>query len=134
MPGTFGALIGLPIGLACAPLWNDHPASFVSLFVLAFWGACRIAGEAEKQSSRHDDSRIVIDEVFGMVAARSWLPRGWTWLAAFGLFRVFDVMKPWPASYFDKWKGGAGVMLDDLAAGIYANVAAHIVWRLVNGL
>lgn len=131
MPGTFGALIGLPIGIFCSRVWTYWPAAFVGFFSILFVGACYVAGQAEILSSKHDDSQIVIDEVFGMVATMAWLPTGWLWLGvAFGLFRLFDIIKPWPASYFDKMAGGGGVMLDDLVAGIYANLVAHIIWRI----
>jgi phosphatidylglycerophosphatase A len=132
-PGTAGSALGLLIGAWwCVPLWQRSPAAFLMLFSVLFVGACFVAGEAEKQAGAHDASQIVIDEIFGMVAAMFLLPAGWRWLlAAFVLFRALDVVKPWPASYFDRMSGGAGVMLDDLAAAIYANLALQLVHRIV---
>jgi phosphatidylglycerophosphatase A len=132
LPGTAGSVLGLVLAVLLAPLWLRSPAAFLMLFGVLFIGACLIAGSAEKHCGEHDASMIVIDEVFGMVAAMCFNPtsRG-ALLAAFALFRVFDIVKPWPASYFDRMSGGAGVMLDDLAAGIYANLVLQIVRRLI---
>ena len=132
LPGTAGSVLGLMLGLLLAPLWIHSPAAFLMLFGVLFTGACLVAGAAEKLFSEHDASLIVIDEIFGMVAAMCFNPTGWvTLLTAFALFRLFDIVKPWPASYFDRMSGGAGVMLDDLAAGIYANLVLQIVRRLI---
>ena len=132
-PGTAGSLVGLILGkLICAPLWVRSPAAFLPLFTLLFVIACSVAGSAERSSGSHDDAAIVIDEIFGMIATMFLLPSGWPWLlAAFALFRALDIIKPWPASYFDSIHGGAAVMLDDLAAGIYANLALQVLARLV---
>lgn len=132
-PGTAGSALGLLIGeWWCAPLWRRSPAAFLMLFGVLFVAACYVAGEAEKQAGAHDASSIVIDEIFGMVAAMFLLPAGWRWLlATFVLFRAFDVLKPWPASYFDRMNGGAGVMLDDLVAAVYANLTLQLLYRIV---
>jgi phosphatidylglycerophosphatase A len=131
LAGTAGSALGLVLGKLSAPLWLHSPAAFVILFAALFVGACSIAGSAEHFYGEHDASRIVIDEVFGMVAAMSFNPTGWIpVISLFVLFRLFDIVKPWPASYFDRMSGGAGVMLDDLAAGVYANLVLQIVRRL----
>lgn len=132
-PGTAGSVLGLILGeLIFAPIWTRSPAAFMLLFAVLFVGGCVVAGSAEHNSGRHDDSHIVIDEIFGMIAALFLIPSGWPWLiAAFALFRLLDVIKPWPASHFDTRDGGAGVMLDDLVAGIYANLALQILRRIV---
>jgi phosphatidylglycerophosphatase A len=131
-PGTAGSVLGLILGKLIAPFWVHSAAAFVMLFAVLFAGACLVAGAAEKLYGEHDASIIVIDEVFGMVAAMCFNPTGWiALLAAFALFRVFDIVKPWPAHRFDRMSGGVGVMLDDLAAGIYANLVLQIVRRLI---
>jgi phosphatidylglycerophosphatase A len=131
-PGTFGAALGL---ILCkwlfAPLWSRSPAAFATLFIAMFVPACIVAGRAEAIFGEHDSSRIVLDEVFGMTATMFLNPAGWAWLiGGFALFRVFDIIKPWPASSFDRIQNGAGVMLDDLAAGIYANLVLQLI-RLI---
>jgi phosphatidylglycerophosphatase A len=118
-PGTFGSVEGLLLGwLVLAPIAQRSPL---------------IAGRAERIFARHDSSRIVIDEILGMAAAMFLLPARWPWmLGAFGLFRLFDIMKPYPASLIDReLHGGVGVMLDDLAAAIYANLILQAAWRLL---
>ena len=133
-PGTAGSVVGLVIGyFLCAPMWRDEPMMFVAIFVAIFFLSCLIAGRAEQIFGEHDSSKIVLDEVLGMIATMFLNPLGWVWLlAGFLLFRLFDIVKPFPASLIDrKMAGGPGVMLDDLFAGIYANIvlraAAHLL-------
>ena len=132
-PGTAGSVVGLIVGcLVFAPIWRRSPAAFLMVFLIVFVTSCWIAGSAEKIFGEHDSSRIVIDEVLGMVATMFLNPTGWISLAAgFALFRIFDIIKPFPASYLDRrLHGGAGVMLDDIAAGIYANLVLQAARRL----
>jgi phosphatidylglycerophosphatase A len=133
IPGTAGSILGVVLArFICARLWMRSPAAFVMLFIVLFVGGCLLAGAAEKYAGEHDSSRIVIDEIFGMIAALFLIPISWIWiLLGFALFRLFDVLKPWPASYFDRMSGGAGVMLDDLAAGIYANLVLQVASRVL---
>jgi phosphatidylglycerophosphatase A len=132
-PGTAGSMVGLILAWLVAPIWRQSPAAFLMVFVIVFIAACWIAGEAEKFFGEQDSSRIVIDEVLGMVATMFLNPIGWVSLAAgFALFRIFDIIKPFPASYLDRrLHGGAGVMLDDIAAGIYANLVLQAARRLL---
>src|SRR5579864_3301814 len=115
-PGTAGSLVGSILACLVAPIGQKWPAAFLIGFVIIFIAACWIAGEAEKLFGEQDSSRIVIDEVLGMVATMFLIPIGWVSLVAgFALFRIFDIIKPFPASYLDRHlHGGAGVMLDDI--------------------
>lgn len=126
-------MVGLILACLVAPGARRSPAVFLMGFAMVFVGACWVAGEAEKIFGAHDSARIVIDEVFGMVATMFLIPVGMVWLVAgFALFRIFDIIKPFPASYLDRHlHGGAGVMLDDLAAGIYANLVLQAARRLL---
>jgi phosphatidylglycerophosphatase A len=133
-PGTAGSVVGIAVLLAgFAPLWRHSPALAVVVFAIAFAISCWIAGRAEVIFDEHDCPKIVLDEVLGMVATMVGNPLGPAWLAAgFVAFRAADVLKPWPASYFDRAVGGGtGVMLDDLAAAIYANILLQILWRVL---
>ena len=132
-PGTAGAFLGLILGyFLFAPIWQHSPAAFLMLFLVMFVAACFAAGSAEKIFDAHDSSHIVLDEILGMIATMFLNPTGWIWLiTGFVLFRIFDIIKPWPASRFDRLRGGAGVMLDDLAAGIYANIVLQIIRRII---
>jgi phosphatidylglycerophosphatase A len=132
-PGTAGSVLGLLlIRFALSPISHYSPAWFLTLFGVAFIVACGVADCAERIFGESDCSAIVLDEILGMIATMFANPTGWVWLiAGFTLFRLFDIIKPWPASRFDRMRGGAGVMLDDLAAAFYANIALQVLQRLV---
>jgi len=120
-PGTVGTLGAIPLfwALRQLPLWA-YLAGTVALFLVAVPAATR-AGAHWKVA---DASPIVIDEVVGYLVAMAFFPWSWgTAIAGFLLFRIFDVMKPWPASALDRVKTGLGVVLDDVAAGAYAGFA-----------
>ena len=127
--GTAGALVALPLLPALAalrarslPVWGLVVAGLV---VLAIWAA----GRAEDILGGHDHSRIVIDEVAGLVVAGAFIPGTWrAAFLAFVLFRIFDVVKPFPANRIDaRVPGGLGVVGDDLVAGAYAGLAARLL-------
>ena len=133
-PGTAGSLVGvLAIWLAFGPLWNDSPPLASVAFVAVFAISCWIAGRTEVIFKEPDSSKIVIDEVLGMVATMYGNPLTVPWLlAGFVLFRIFDVMKPFPAGWIDRRvEGGTGVMLDDLASAIYANILLQVARRVL---
>ncbi|MGC2493612.1 phosphatidylglycerophosphatase A family protein [Candidatus Binatus sp.] len=133
-PGTAGSVVGLVVvWLVFGPLWAYSPALCLLIFAIAFAIACWISDRAEKIFDNHDDSRIVIDEVLGMAATMFGNPITFPWMmVGFLLFRIADVIKPWPASWIDRrMRNGAGVMLDDLAAAIYANIVLHVLVRLI---
>jgi phosphatidylglycerophosphatase A len=93
------------------------------------------ASEAERHFGRTDPGYIVIDEVVGMLVTLAFLPVNATGiLVAFLLFRVFDVVKPWPARRFERLHGGLGVMLDDVMAGVYAHLVMWGIVRLLPGV
>ena len=126
--GTFGSLVGIPLFFASAPLATS-PILYVTLYVIAVAIACWAAGRADHLLAEQDSSKIVIDEVVGYLAATLFLEPTWTavWVA-FLIFRVFDVIKPFPASYADReLHGGVGVVFDDVISGLYANLATRLV-------
>jgi len=86
-----------------------------------------ISHRAEKIFTSRDDGRIVIDEIAGyLVAMTGAVPGVGSVITGFFLFRLFDVFKPWPGSMIDrKLGGGAGIVLDDVAAGLYACMVLH---------
>jgi phosphatidylglycerophosphatase A len=129
--GTVGSVVGLAIWLALLGLPPlAYAAAVVAISVLGIWAA----GRASEIFRRHDDGRITIDEVAGMLVSLAWLPaRPEVAALAFVLFRAFDIWKPWPASAAERLPGGLGVMADDLVAGVYANLGGQIVWRLILG-
>jgi phosphatidylglycerophosphatase A len=117
-PGTFGTLGAIPLYLALSRLHAGEYVLFTAaLVVLAAFAAQR----AGRYWGVADASPIVIDEVAGYLVTLALVPFSWPAVAAgFVLFRIFDVLKPWPASAFDRVKNGFGVVMDDVAAGVWA--------------
>lgn len=120
-PGTWGSLGALPFGIIFLALGGPVVLGFacIVLFPLGLWATKLVlAGSGED----HDPQVVVVDEVVGQwIALIPAVLSPLSVLLAFGLFRAFDALKPWPVSYFDrKVPGAAGVMLDDVAAGILA--------------
>jgi phosphatidylglycerophosphatase A len=134
-PGTAGTLAAVPLWLLLRGLpWPWY----LLLLALLFGFGCWVCGESARRLGVHDHGGIVFDEVVGfLVTCLPLLPalgganRTWWWLlVAFGLFRLFDVWKPWPIAWFDRHIGGGiGIMLDDLLAAGYA--AAVLVLGIV---
>ena len=133
-PGTAGSLVGLGIGaaLAAAPLDPGAVAAITAAVCLAGFPIC---ASAARSLGQPDPPAVVWDEIAGMLVAVLALPAGWHWwLVAFALFRAFDVLKPWPIGWLDRRvRGGAGIMLDDLVAGVFAWFAVQALARIVGG-
>ena len=127
-PGTFGTLVGLPIVWI---LWNFDPLTYVVITGLFIAFSIWIAGAAARFQGTHDDPKIVIDEIAGIVVALAWVPPSAIALAAgFILFRLLDIIKPPPINWIDRRvKGGLGIVLDDLIAGLGANIVLQIALR-----
>ena len=123
-PGTVGTLVGLPLYAAVAgwPL----PAYLVLLGVVIAVGIV-VCGRAAADLGVHDHPGIVWDEIAGLLVALCGAPAGWGWaVAGFGLFRLFDIWKPWPIHWVDRRVGGGlGIVVDDLLAGVYAAMVLH---------
>jgi phosphatidylglycerophosphatase A len=128
-PGTFGSLVGLAFGLALSPFGWWWRLSAVAIAILAgVW----ICGESARRLGVHDHPAIVWDEVAGMMITMLAAPPVW-WGAplAFVLFRLFDIAKPWPIREIDHgMRGGVGIMLDDVVAGIFAGLVLLVVGYL----
>lgn len=124
-PGTAGTLVAVPIYLAMnyMVLWQYLALVFV-LFIAGIW-ICQVAA---KQLGVHDDPSIVWDEIVGYLITMIGSPPGWFWvIAGFVLFRLFDILKPWPIRFIDKKvKGGMGIMLDDVLAAVFALIILQI--------
>ena len=128
-PGTIGTLVGIPICLVCLPL--TWPLRFLVVVVLSAL-AIFISGRAEQIYQKKDDQRIVIDEIAGFQVAM--LPVAVTGLhlcVAFVLFRIFDIWKPFPIRNLQQLPGGWGVVIDDVAAGIYAGIVMLLLTYLL---
>ena len=123
--GTVGTLGAIPFYLLLARL----PLPLYLLSTVAFTlFACWVSGHAERLFGEHDSGKIVIDEVAGYLVTMTAVPLSVSGVVAgFLLFRLFDIVKPQPARWFDRsLKNGYGVVLDDVVAGIYACLATHL--------
>lgn len=127
-PGTAGAIGAIAVAI---PLWlllDFRPWHFGALSLLALYPAIWASGVVATESGRKDPQLVVIDEVLG-----TWLTLAgathisWLSLAlAFGLFRLFDIWKPPPVRQTERLPGGAGIVLDDMVAGVYGALVLFI--------
>ena len=132
-PGTFGTLAAIPVFLVLQAL--PVPA-YVAVVCIAFAVGVYVCHHVATELNIKDPGAIVFDEFVGLWVGLFLLPEGWWWLVCgFVLFRAFDILKPWPVGFLDtSIKGGLGIMVDDVAAGLYTfaclQVAAMILTRL----
>jgi len=132
VPGTFGSIaaVGLfyllkPAGLA---------VYFLAILLIIFLGLLT-AGKTEKLLNKKDPSCIVIDEVMGMLIALSFMPADLKIVVlAFIIFRILDMLKPYPAIRLQNLHGAIGVMGDDLVAGIYTNIVLQIILKFASSI
>lgn len=120
-PGTVGTLAAIPFYLLLQylPMWNYLLVLVVSM-ILGIW----LCDRTSKDLGVHDHPGIVWDEFVGYWITMIAAPAGWLWIViGFVLFRIFDIIKPWPIRWLDKKvKGGFGIMIDDVIAGLFALV------------
>lgn len=128
-PGTAGTLVAVPLAFILRDL--DLPV-FLALTAVLFIVGVWLCGRTADDLGVHDHSGIVWDEIVGYLVTVAWVPREGLWLVAgFVLFRLFDIWKPWPISTLDRRvKGGFGIMLDDLLAGLVAAAVLFIFQRI----
>jgi phosphatidylglycerophosphatase A len=150
-PGTFGSLVGLALYLLLRRVFLSLPVGsvdfnllyiiyvlvavklivIIGLTVVGTWAASRV----EKLQGVKDPSKVVIDEVAGQYIALSAVPMmfeaWWTIIAAFVLFRFFDIVKPYPARRLESLHGGLGIMADDVVAGAYAGISVALITSIV---
>ncbi len=129
-PGTVGTLAAIPLYLLVEPLSAGVYLLLVAgLFLAGIW----ICGAAARDLGVHDHPGIVFDEVVGYLVTMIQAPHGWAWVVAgFVLFRLFDILKPWPIGPVDRRVGGGlGIMLDDVLAGGLALVCVQVAGRIV---
>ncbi len=133
-PGTAGSLLAL---LAMWLLIPARPVLLVSvlglMFLLGVWASSRVEAEEVRRGGKHDPSIVNVDEIVGMGLSVACMPasisRMWL-IAGFLLFRLFDIVKPFPANRSQRLPGGWGIMMDDVIAGIYANAVLRVLMRI----
>lgn len=128
-PGTFGSAVGLLLWAVLPAALAPQAAAIAVLLLAGSWSG----SVAERHFGTTDPSPVVVDEVMGMLVTLFLNPVGWGGaLAGFVLFRIADVVKPWPANRLERLPGGAGVMADDLMAAVYANVALRVTMAVAH--
>jgi len=125
-PGTMGTLLAIPVYYFLSNISSPiYEITLTGFFFLCVW----ISENAEIAFGKKDDRRIVIDEIVGFLITMLWVPKTILFvIIGFFLFRVFDILKPFPIRHLEKgFKGGFGVVLDDVVAGVYANIILQII-------
>lgn len=130
-PGTFGTLAAVP--LVCLLLWAGT-AYLAAFIVIGSILGIYVCGVASNDIGQPDHSAIVWDEVIGFAITLFLVPLQWqNVLLGFVLFRLFDILKPWPIRWFDRTvHGGLGIMLDDILAGIAACGSMHLLLMFIS--
>jgi phosphatidylglycerophosphatase A len=124
-PGTAGTVVGVLLYLWMKAL---SPSQYLILTVLVFIVGTWAAGQAEVILGRKDSPSIVIDEIAGYLVAMFMVPSGWGFIVAgFFLFRIFDIIKPYPLYQLQDLHGGLGVMFDDILAAGYTLLCLALV-------
>jgi phosphatidylglycerophosphatase A len=132
IPGTFGSVVGMMIFVF---LQKNSFGIYISLAVLLFLGFS-LCTKAEEAFGKKDPKQVVIDEACGMILSLVFLPFYdlEIFLFAFFLFRALDTIKPFPAGWIESRHGSLGIMGDDIAAGIYANIVLQLLTRVLLNL
>jgi phosphatidylglycerophosphatase A len=127
-PGTAGSLAALAVYAVLQ--WLGAPAGEALAILVIFGMGVWSSTVSERVLGRVDPGPVVIDEVAGMLVTLAWMPLSLTGVAAgFLLFRVFDIIKPFPARRLEDAPGGWGIMLDDIVAGVYGQLALRaLAW------
>lgn len=128
-PGTVASAFGMVLYLVLEPSWHWV---FGFVVVLALLGIV-VSGYAEKSADRRDPSWVVVDELVGYGVSVLGLPSGvWAGLLAFFVFRFFDIIKPPPVNTVENYfKGGTGIMLDDIVAGVLSNLVLRVIFTVL---
>ena|SRR3990167_5789643 len=132
-PGTFGTLMAIPFYLLLQHLSSFYYISFVILFIAASSWLCE---RVSREINVHDHPGMCIDEFAGFFVTMIHAPHGYGWIIlGFLLFRLFDIWKPWPIRLLDeKVHGGFGIVIDDVAAGIYAFASLQIIFEVFSNI
>ena len=125
-PGTWGSLAALAFWYLILPTISS--ITFIVTIVIIFVLGIYTSSITERVLGEIDPSIIVIDEWVGQWIALLFLPKSFVWgIVAFALFRLFDIWKPYPIHRLDNIKGGFGIMIDDVLAGIYALIGVQLL-------
>ena len=129
-PGTLGTLVAILIYYFLSEISPPlYEITLIGFFFLSVW----VSENAERFFRKKDDQRIVIDEIIGFLTTMLWVPKTIRFvIIGFFLFRFFDILKPFPIRRLEKgFKGGFGVVLDDVLAGVYANIVLRLIYGII---
>lgn len=129
-PGTWGSLAGVILSIA---LWTftESTTFFIFLSLASFWWGIHLCQKMSDHLGKHDDSRIVWDEIAAIFLIFSFMPQHdyFYYLLTFAGFRLFDIVKPFPIRHIDAHlTGGLGIMLDDTLAAIYTLLSLYLIY------
>jgi phosphatidylglycerophosphatase A len=134
-PGTAGTLVGLFIYILIHLFLPELAVKIIIVLVLvSIYPSIRIGDFAEKYFNRKDPPQVVLDEIAGIWISLMFHQFSWASVAAaFVIFRIMDILKPFPANGLQKLKGGTGIMIDDYIAGVYTNICltALLYFRII---
>ncbi len=127
-PGTAGSFATLPLIYLLHAL-NFNIYHLIFLIAILYASAVAVTQQVQKTYELHDPQWIVIDEVIGMLITWAFVPSVDfpNLFLVFSLFRLFDIIKFWPASYFDRLHHGVGTITDDVVSGIYAGISCYLI-------
>ena len=128
-PGTVGSAVGVALYFATRPLGHPFEAALLAaIVVVGVWAST----EAARHFDREDPGYVVIDEVAGQLLTYLWLDVSLAGaVLGFFVFRVLDIIKPWPAASLEHLPGGWGIMADDLMAGVYGWILLWLATRYI---
>jgi len=131
-PGTFGSAAGILIYWLTRHWPMSWQLAIIAVVTVAgTWAATRAAAHFGKE----DPGAVVVDEVAGQLVTLAFTGAGMTAaILAFFVFRILDIIKPYPANRFERLHGGTGIMADDLMAGVYGCVLVHLAMRFIPGV
>jgi phosphatidylglycerophosphatase A len=133
-PGTYASVVTTLVFFFIYRIRNQIlPELHLSAICVISLIGVLVANEVSKAAGKEDPSEVVIDEVAGQLLTFLFVPvHIWNLAMGTALFRVFDIWKPFPVRNLERLKNGVGIMADDIAAGIYANLGLHLIDRLLH--
>jgi phosphatidylglycerophosphatase A len=132
-PGTAGSFVAMVLYLVLVNTAN--PLWIIPLIIILFPVSIHAATVGEKYYGRKDPGYVTIDEVIGYFISVVYLPPGLTTaVLGFFVFRFFDIVKPYPGRKCEAFPGGVGIVMDDVAAGVYANILIRVIYLVTAGI
>ena len=127
-PGTWASLVTTLLVYFIRPYWEAPPYIQLAIILAVFLLGIPAASHAEKHFDKEDPRYCVIDEVAGQMISLLWIPHSiGLYAAGFLIFRFFDIVKPFPIKHLEKAPQGIGIMIDDVAAGLYSLGLLHLL-------